>query len=86
MAGASIWWDFNDGVSSATSATVIGLTPGSVYEFRVRAVNAIGWGSVSAIVSATPYTLPGAPTGLSAIAGIGQVSLTWVAPANGWCG
>ena len=38
---------FSDGTSTATSATVTGLTIGTTYIFRVKAVNAIGTGTAS---------------------------------------
>ncbi|MCH9029521.1 MAG: fibronectin type III domain-containing protein [Bacteroidetes bacterium] len=45
---------FNDGVSTATTATVTGLTNGLSYDFRVSAINSIGTGAVSDTASATP--------------------------------
>jgi uncharacterized delta-60 repeat protein len=49
------WQPFTDGVSSATSATVTGLTHGTNYRFRVAASNAIGTSSFStASASITP--------------------------------
>ena len=42
---------FADGTSTATSATVTGLTIGSTYIFRVKAVNAIGTGTASTATS-----------------------------------
>lgn len=39
------WTSFADGVSTATSATVTGLTAGSTYLVRVAAVNTIGQGA-----------------------------------------
>lgn len=41
------WTTFSDGTSTATSATVTGLTNGSGYIFRVAAINSIGQGSYS---------------------------------------
>lgn len=38
-AGAGSWTTFSDGYSTATSATVTGLTASTAYDFRVRAVN-----------------------------------------------
>jgi len=68
--------------SSATSATVTGLTNGTLYSFTVAATNSAGTGAASTSASATPATVPGAPTGLSGTAGDAQVPLTWTAPAS----
>ena len=79
-------WSTVSGGASARSRTVTGLTNGTSYTFKVRAVNGVGSGS-SASVSATPKapaTVPGAPGSLSATPGIGQVTLNWsAAAANG---
>ena len=55
--------------------TMTGLTGGTSYAFAVRAVN-----GAPAMVTATP--LFAAPTGLSATAGDGQVTLSWDDPLN----
>ncbi len=63
--GAGAWTTFADGTSTATSATVTGLTPATTYEFRVAAVNAVDTGAWSAIATAqamaawTPAALSG---------------------------
>jgi subtilisin family serine protease len=62
--------------------TIGGLTNGTTYTFVVTATNAVGTGPASASASATPATVPGAPTGLTATPGNGQVVLTWLAPAS----
>jgi len=55
---SSTWLTFADGTSTALTATVTGLSNGTVYDFRVSAVNAIGTGTPSATLSATPAAAP----------------------------
>ena len=43
----STWTTFADGTSSATTATITGLTNGLPYVFRVAAVNAAGTSAFS---------------------------------------
>lgn len=47
----STWTTFGDGTSTATSATVTGLTNGTSYVFRVACVNAVGTSAYSAVSS-----------------------------------
>ncbi|MEZ5205018.1 MAG: fibronectin type III domain-containing protein [Acidimicrobiales bacterium] len=69
--------------STATSQTITGLTNGTAYTFKVAATTAAGTGTDSAASAAiTPRTVPGAPTGVTGIAGNGQVVLSWTAPAS----
>ena len=71
--------------TASLGCTISGLTNGTTYTFTVRADNAVGSGPASAPASATPVapaTVPGAPTGLTATAGNGQVVLAWTAPAS----
>ena len=78
--GSGIWISTG---GTATSTTVMGLTNGQTYTFRVRAVNSAGASGASGSVSATPTTTePDAPEGLSFTPGDGQVTLRWRAPMN----
>ncbi|MFQ5885120.1 MAG: fibronectin type III domain-containing protein, partial [Thermoplasmata archaeon] len=56
------------------------LTNGQKYYYRVSAINAAGEGPQSNEASATPATVPDAPTGLAAFGGDGEVILTWDPP------
>jgi sugar lactone lactonase YvrE len=76
------WTVFSDGVSTATTTTITGLTNGTAYDVRISAINAIGTGSASTAVTATPGVAPGAPTGLIVTSASGQLTATWTAPAD----
>jgi titin len=76
------WTTFTQAASTATSATVTGLTNGTAYKFRVAAVNAVGVGAYTAASSSVIPGIASAPTGLTATAGNAQLSLAWTAPAN----
>jgi large repetitive protein len=86
-AGASTWVTYPDGTSTNLFATVTLLVNGTTYDFRVRAINSVGLGAISNVVSATPTTAnpgaPGIPGGLTPTAGNKQVALTWTEPSNG---
>src|SRR6185295_5866014 len=62
--------------------TIGGLSNGTSYAFTVMAANAAGSGPPSNSLSATPRTVPGAPTLTSATPSNGQVSLSWSAPGS----
>lgn len=76
-----VWRTFADGVSTATRATVTGLTDGVEHRFRVRAVSAGGTSEPSEVATTTPG-IPGAPTGLTATAGNARAALAWRAPTD----
>ena len=69
------------GQPAGLTTTISGLTNGVSYSFMVAAHNQAGSGAQSAAVSSTPYTVPGTPTGLTAVAGNAQVSLNWTTPS-----
>ncbi|MCL2797913.1 MAG: fibronectin type III domain-containing protein [Firmicutes bacterium] len=79
----STWVD----ASSTTGHTFTGLTGGTQYNFRVRAVNAEGNGA-AAVASATPtggpeqLGTPSAPLSFAAKGGDKKVDLSWKAPAT----
>ena len=74
---------FVDGVSATPGATITGLLDNTNYLVRVRAKNGVGEGINSAVVNATTWNVPGAPTSLSAVSPTaGEVTVTWVAPVS----
>ena len=71
------------GTGTTSPITVTGLTNGDSYTFTVTATNGVGTGAASGASNAvTPATVPGAPTGVSAVAGQGQASVSFTAPAS----
>jgi len=69
-------------IGVATAYSDSGLTNGQARSYEVSATNSYGEGPRSAAVSATPATVPGAPTGLAATGSNRNVSLSWQAPAS----
>ena len=72
--------------ASGTSVLVTGLTDGTPYTFTVTATNGIGTSLASdpssPVTPAAPTaTAPDAPTGVGAVAGDGQATVSWTAPA-----
>ena len=74
------WTDIPGGVG-ATTVTISGLTDGTSYTFSVRAVSGNGNG-VAASDSARAGIPPDAPGGLTAMAGVEDVTLTWSVSAD----
>ena len=78
----------NNGMSwssaSSTSSPIVitGLTNGTTYNVKLRAVNGAGSGLASSTQSGTPKTVPGAPTIGSVTSGDKQLSVTFSAPTN----
>ena len=83
-------WRTTGGTTTSYTAThtstssPVNLQNGTLYTFRVRAVNGIGTGAQSAFQPATPLGPPGVTTTLTAAPGDQQVVLGWnPAAANG---
>ena len=77
------WTTFTRQPSKATSVAVTNLANGTAYLFRVAAINRIGIGldTVSA-KAVTPATLPGTPTGVTAIVAGPKIQLSWTPPES----
>jgi hypothetical protein len=67
------------GASSPIAVTA--LTNGTSYSCTVRASNSVGQGPVSSVRTATPRTVPDAPTAGPVTVASGAVTLTWSSPA-----
>lgn len=81
----STWSTVSKSTSTLTFYTVTGLTNGTTYQFRVAAITAVGTGSYTSSVSATPTsssTVPSAPVSLGANPGNASAVLSWSAPAS----
>src|SRR5690606_27234243 len=80
---------FPGGISASGSGSpivVAGLTNGTPYTFTVTATNAIGMGPASApsnsVTPQAPAAVPGPPTAVTATAGDGQATISFVPPAS----
>jgi fibronectin type 3 domain-containing protein len=83
--GASSWSTAADLVSTDLQASVSGLVNDTGYEFRVAAVNGVGQGPFSGTLTASPFVIPFAPTGLtvSAVPEVeSRLDLAWNAVTN----
>jgi len=67
---------------TSSPVSITGLTNGTTYSVKLKAVTEVGDGTASAAVSVTPSTVSGAPTSVSGTHGNTQVALTWSAPSS----
>jgi titin len=74
-------WTTASGTSSPI--TISSLTNGTSYQVALRAVNVVGNGDASNILSSTPRTVPNAPTISSITAGANQGSVAFTLSGNG---
>ena len=86
--GTSNWSDLEaNTTATATTYAHTGLSAGETRHYRVRAINSVGPGAVSATTSATTdtpnATVPAAPSQLTATAaGRTRINLSWKAPSD----
>ncbi len=78
--GGATWGPLTTSGTATLTATISNLTNGTNYSIKVRAVNAVGAGTASEPVIATPTTTPGAPTGVTAVGGAGRATVSFTAP------
>ncbi|MFF2480014.1 S-layer homology domain-containing protein, partial [Paenibacillus sp. NPDC058071] len=64
------------------TAVIKGLANGTTYYFAVKALNGSLEGAYSNQASAIPATVPAAPTGITVIAGNGEATISFTAPAG----
>jgi hypothetical protein len=76
-------WTYLDRAADTASVALSGMATSTKYEAQVAAVNGVGTSAWSSLVNATTATVPAAPTNLRAVAGAGQLTVSWTAPANG---
>jgi len=80
--GSNVWRTAVDGSGANSSFTVTGLVNGTAYDFEVAAVSAVGTGSYSQTVQASPRGAPNAPTILVVLTTTTTADVAWVDPAN----
>src|SRR5581483_9112905 len=80
-------WNFGDGSTSTSQNPSHTYSNAGTYTATLTATDSsspVKTATSTVTITATPVqgTPPGAPTGLTATAGTGQVSLSWTPPAN----
>jgi titin len=70
------------GSATASPFTITGLTNGTIYTVRIRAVNAIGSGTSSDPVVSKPYTVPSAPVNTQIAVTGNEATLQYTSPTS----
>ena len=78
--GSDSWMDLTPSGTSFSDNT--GLNRGTTRHYRVAAVNRVGTGDYSTVVSATTHDVPDAPMSVRATPGEAEVTLSWAVPAD----
>ncbi len=68
--------------TTSSNFSITGLVNGTSYTVSVRGDNAIGAGTASNPASATPLTVPGAPTGVQATSDTASADASWTTPVS----
>lgn len=74
-------WTTRSPASTTSPMTIQALANGHTYQVLLRAVNPVGDGAVSNMMTVTPRTVPEAPTALVATAGDASASIAFIPPA-----
>ncbi len=72
----------NNATDTSTTASITGLTNGTVYQVRVRAGNSVGDGAWSASASEYPSTTPGVPGAPTLTVRDLSLGVSWSAPSS----
>lgn len=84
LASDTVWTEFSDPMSDATTMSVTGLVADAAYVFKVAAVNANGRGAWSADQNYTHTpTAPQQVPGLAVVVGTTKAWLSWGTPVDG---
>ena len=87
LSNGTAWTVFAHTASTARTANITGLTNGTQYSFRVSAVNAVGTGTATTPVLASPVapkilTAPTSPRALAVYASFNGATLYWATPSS----
>jgi titin len=75
-------WTTRSPASTAGPLRLTGLTNGTTYPVRIRALNILGHGAGSPVVNALPATIPDAPAVTSVTSGNGNLVVAFTAPPS----